>query len=122
MYADASLDVVKQRDPKGLYKKALAGEIKDFTGVSSPYEAPEHPEIHLQTGSAPVAACVEVAAPFPPPFLAGSFAQTDLLGLLPACSQVLAREKLDQAPLVFLVVLSRSSSSRHPTAPSMVQT
>ncbi|KAI8977197.1 adenylylsulfate kinase [Mycotypha africana] len=49
VYADAPLDVVEQRDPKGLYKKAKAGEIKEFTGISAPYEAPENPEIHIKT-------------------------------------------------------------------------
>ena len=39
-----------ERDPKGLYKKALAGEIESFTGISDPYESPEDPEIHLRTG------------------------------------------------------------------------
>ncbi|WP_292376235.1 adenylyl-sulfate kinase, partial [Mesorhizobium sp.] len=38
-----------RRDPKGLYARALSGEIKNFTGVDSPYETPEHPEIHLKT-------------------------------------------------------------------------
>jgi len=38
-----------QRDPKGLYKKALAGEIKGFTGIDDPYETPEHPEIVVHT-------------------------------------------------------------------------
>lgn len=47
VFVDAPLDVCEQRDPKGLYKKARAGEIKDFTGIDSPYEAPENPEIHL---------------------------------------------------------------------------
>ncbi|KAI9320983.1 adenylylsulfate kinase [Dichotomocladium elegans] len=49
VYADAPLEVVEQRDPKGLYKKARAGEIKEFTGISAPYEAPEHAEIHIKT-------------------------------------------------------------------------
>ncbi|KAI8143054.1 adenylylsulfate kinase [Fennellomyces sp. T-0311] len=49
VYADAPLDVVEQRDPKGLYKKAKAGEIKEFTGISAPYEAPEKPDIHIKT-------------------------------------------------------------------------
>ncbi|KAI8372699.1 adenylylsulfate kinase [Radiomyces spectabilis] len=49
VFADAPLDVVEQRDPKGLYKKAKAGEIKEFTGISAPYEAPEKPEIHVKT-------------------------------------------------------------------------
>jgi len=44
---DASLETCEARDPKGLYKKARAGEIKGFTGIDDPYEAPEHPEIIL---------------------------------------------------------------------------
>jgi adenylyl-sulfate kinase len=44
-YADCDLDTLIARDPKGLYKKALAGEIKGFTGIDDPYEAPENPEI-----------------------------------------------------------------------------
>lgn len=47
IFIDASLEVCEQRDPKGLYKKARKGEISDFTGISSPYEAPENPEIHV---------------------------------------------------------------------------
>jgi len=49
VFVDAPLEVVEQRDPKGLYKKARAGIIPSFTGISAPYEAPEHPEIHLRT-------------------------------------------------------------------------
>ncbi len=49
VHVDAPLEVVEERDPKGLYKKARRGEIKNFTGVDSPYEAPESPEIHLDT-------------------------------------------------------------------------
>ncbi|KAI8333938.1 adenylylsulfate kinase [Chlamydoabsidia padenii] len=49
VFADAPLEVVEQRDPKGLYKKAKAGEIKEFTGISAPYEAPEQAEIHIRT-------------------------------------------------------------------------
>ena len=45
----ASLDTCESRDPKGLYKKARAGEIKDFTGISAPYEAPVSPEILLDS-------------------------------------------------------------------------
>lgn len=48
---NANLEVCEKRDPKGLYKKARAGEIKDFTGISSPYEVPEHPEIIVETGT-----------------------------------------------------------------------
>ena len=49
IYVKCDLDVVKRRDTKGLYAKALAGEIPDFTGVSSPYEEPENPEITVET-------------------------------------------------------------------------
>ncbi|CAG8682791.1 1276_t:CDS:2, partial [Racocetra fulgida] len=49
VYVDAPLEVVEQRDPKGLYKKAKMGEIKGFTGVSAPYEPPPSPELHIRT-------------------------------------------------------------------------
>ncbi|CAG8626158.1 9454_t:CDS:2, partial [Cetraspora pellucida] len=49
VYVDAPLEVVEKRDPKGLYKKAKMGEIKDFTGISSPYEPPPSPELHIRT-------------------------------------------------------------------------
>ncbi|MCY4426679.1 MAG: adenylyl-sulfate kinase [Halieaceae bacterium] len=49
IHVDCSLEVAEQRDPKGLYKKARAGEIKNFTGIDDPYEAPEKPEIHLHS-------------------------------------------------------------------------
>ena len=49
VYAEASLAALSERDVKGLYKKALAGEIAHFTGVSDPYEAPEHPEVTVHT-------------------------------------------------------------------------
>ncbi|MFV1977810.1 MAG: adenylyl-sulfate kinase [Myxococcota bacterium] len=49
VYVDASLDTCEQRDTKGLYKKARAGEIPEFTGISAPYEAPESPELVLDT-------------------------------------------------------------------------
>jgi bifunctional enzyme CysN/CysC len=52
VYVDAPLAIVEARDPKGLYKKARAGEIAHFTGISSPYEPPLHPEIHLETTTA----------------------------------------------------------------------
>ncbi len=51
MYVEASLDVLEARDVKGLYKKARAGIIKNFTGVSDPYEAPEHAEVVVHTGT-----------------------------------------------------------------------
>src|SRR3989338_6805156 len=49
IYADCPLEVCIQRDVKGMYKKALAGEMKEFTGISDPYEAPLHPEVTLRT-------------------------------------------------------------------------
>jgi adenylylsulfate kinase len=49
VFVDCSLSVAEERDPKGLYKKARAGEIKNFTGIDDPYEAPTNPEIHLKT-------------------------------------------------------------------------
>ena len=49
VFVDTPLEVCEQRDPKGLYKKARAGDIPHFTGISSPYEAPEKPEVHLKT-------------------------------------------------------------------------
>lgn len=47
IFVDSSIEVCEKRDPKGLYKKARMGEIKDFTGISSPYQAPKNPDIHI---------------------------------------------------------------------------
>lgn len=47
VFIDSSLEVCEKRDPKGMYAKARKGEIKNFTGISSPYESPENPEIHV---------------------------------------------------------------------------
>ena len=49
VFVDCPLSEAENRDPKGLYKKARAGEIKNFTGIDDPYEAPENPELHLRT-------------------------------------------------------------------------
>lgn len=49
VFVDAPLGVAEQRDPKGLYKKARRGELKNFTGIDSPYERPEHPEVRIDT-------------------------------------------------------------------------
>lgn len=49
VFTRASLDACEERDPKGLYKKARAGEISDFTGIDAPYEAPEQPEVVVDT-------------------------------------------------------------------------
>ena len=58
VFADIPLEVAEQRDPKGLYKKARAGEIPHFTGISSPYEAPENAEITVKTHEQSVEECV----------------------------------------------------------------
>jgi len=50
---DAPLDVCEARDPKGMYKKARAGEIREFTGIDAPYETPENPEMVLNAGAKP---------------------------------------------------------------------
>ncbi|HEY1969853.1 MAG TPA: adenylyl-sulfate kinase, partial [Pseudonocardia sp.] len=47
VYLDTPLEVCEQRDPKGLYAKARAGQIPDFTGIGSPYQVPEHPDLWL---------------------------------------------------------------------------
>ncbi|TIB14181.1 hypothetical protein E3P92_02016 [Wallemia ichthyophaga] len=60
VYVDAPLSVVEQRDPKGLYKKARSGEIKEFTGVSAPYEAPANAELHIKTDEHDVEASVKI--------------------------------------------------------------
>ena len=49
VWVDVPIEVAEQRDPKGLYKKARAGEIKDFTGINAPYEIPNSAEIHVHT-------------------------------------------------------------------------
>ncbi|EFQ29209.1 adenylylsulfate kinase [Colletotrichum graminicola] len=58
IFVDVPLEVAEQRDPKGLYKKARAGEIKDFTGISAPYEEPLDPEIIIRTDKYSVEQCV----------------------------------------------------------------
>ena len=58
IYMDTPVEVCEQRDPKGLYAKARAGEIKEFTGVTAPYEAPLRPEVELRTDKLSVAESV----------------------------------------------------------------
>mgnify|MGYP006291975373 CR=1 FL=1 len=58
IFVDCPLEECKKRDPKGLYKKAIAGEIKEFTGITAPYETPENPEVVLDTSSQSLAECV----------------------------------------------------------------
>lgn len=59
VFVDTPLEVCEQRDPKGLYKKARAGEIKHFTGIDDPYEAPNSPELTLPGGDEGVAALAD---------------------------------------------------------------
>jgi len=59
IYCDASLEVCESRDPKGLYQRARTGEIGEFTGISSPYEAPINPELRCDTGGRSVEENVE---------------------------------------------------------------
>ena len=59
VFMDTPLDTCEDRDPKGLYQKARSGEIKHFTGIDSPYEAPARPEVRLDTSSMSVDQCVD---------------------------------------------------------------
>ncbi|MFJ7668439.1 adenylyl-sulfate kinase [Lysinibacillus sp. NPDC097195] len=59
VYVSCSVDTCEQRDPKGLYKKARNAEIANFTGISAPYEEPEHPEFILDTERYSIEECVE---------------------------------------------------------------
>jgi adenylylsulfate kinase len=58
IFCEASLEVCEQRDVKGLYNRARTGEVKEFTGISSPYEAPLNPELAVKTGELPLEECV----------------------------------------------------------------
>jgi len=62
VYVDADMDACKARDPKGLYAKAMRGEIPEFTGVSAPYEVPEAPDLSVDTTVLSIDACVQVVA------------------------------------------------------------
>jgi adenylylsulfate kinase len=59
VFIDTPIAICEQRDPKGLYKKARAGEIKDFTGIDSTYEAPENPAIHIDTSDKSIEQCAQ---------------------------------------------------------------
>ncbi|MBN2381919.1 adenylyl-sulfate kinase [bacterium] len=59
VFVDCPVEVCEGRDPKGMYTKARQGIIKEFTGISAPYESPESPEIHLHTDSQDIEQCVE---------------------------------------------------------------
>ncbi|MDT8396965.1 MAG: adenylyl-sulfate kinase, partial [bacterium] len=57
VFLDCPLDLCEERDPKGLYKKARSGEIEEFTGIDSPYEVPDGPELVLDTGALSIEEC-----------------------------------------------------------------
>jgi len=59
IYCKCPVTVCEERDVKGLYRRARVGEIKDFTGISSPYEEPSHPELSIDTNSHSIDECVE---------------------------------------------------------------
>lgn len=59
VFIDTPIEVCEQRDPKGLYQKARAGEIKDFTGIDSDYDIPLQPEIHVKTAEQNIQLCAE---------------------------------------------------------------
>jgi adenylylsulfate kinase len=59
IYCKCAVDVCESRDVKGLYKRARSGEVKDFTGISSPYEAPVKPELAIDTASLSIPECVD---------------------------------------------------------------
>jgi len=59
VFIDTPLEICETRDPKGLYKKARAGKIPHFTGIDSPYESPEEPEIHIQTEKMNIEVCAQ---------------------------------------------------------------
>lgn len=60
VFCNCPLDICEQRDVKGLYKKARAGEIANYTGISSPYEKPQHPDMDIDTGHIPLQKCVKI--------------------------------------------------------------
>ena len=60
VFVDAPLAILEKRDPKGLYRKARRGELKNFTGIDSPYEAPEHAEIRIDTSKGTPADAAEL--------------------------------------------------------------
>ncbi len=62
VFVNAPIEVCEQRDPRGLYRKARAGQIPQFTGIASPYELPEHPDIELRTDLMPLENCLSTLA------------------------------------------------------------
>lgn len=64
IYVQVPLEIAEQRDPKGLYKKARAGEIKEFTGISAPYEEPANAELIIETGNLSLEKSVQVVVDY----------------------------------------------------------
>lgn len=64
IFVDCPLEVCESRDTKGLYKKARLGEIKEFTGISSPYEKPQNPEVTISTHLYTINQCVDIVMDF----------------------------------------------------------
>ena len=64
IHCSAALDICETRDTKGLYAKARKGDIKDFTGISSPYEEPQNPELKIDTGNKEIDECVDIVMNF----------------------------------------------------------
>ena len=64
IYCSADLDICETRDTKGLYAKARKGDIKEFTGISSPYEEPHSPELKIDTGNIDIDECVDMVINF----------------------------------------------------------
>ncbi|HHZ65088.1 MAG TPA: adenylyl-sulfate kinase, partial [Flavobacteriales bacterium] len=69
VYINAPLAICEERDVKGLYKKARSGEIKDFTGIDSPFEAPEHPELEIRTDEQNIEQSVQLILDYLTPIL-----------------------------------------------------
>jgi len=59
VYCDTAIEICEARDVKGLYKKARAGELAEFTGISSPYQIPKQPELTIKTGTTSLNECVQ---------------------------------------------------------------
>jgi adenylylsulfate kinase len=70
VFVDAPLEVCEQRDVKGLYKKARAGEVKNFTGIDSPYEVPENPDVTILTHKLSIEESIEQLVSFIEPKIA----------------------------------------------------
>jgi adenylyl-sulfate kinase len=60
VFVDAPLEICEQRDPKDLYRRARAGQIRDLTGIDAPYESPENPEVHVRTDELSIEGCLEL--------------------------------------------------------------